>query len=267
MIKLRSPKYEQAEIVLPQNMAQLHISLNGEVCSSNGECFGIQRNILDLLGSDPEDLTMAEYSNHFGLTASAYEDLWRTRSLSILTGHDFPIEREIRYLNDWLNPKPNQVIVDLGCSTALYARELKKHTPSVDLIALDFSLPMLEEARKRSLAETTELFLVRANAKKLPFFSEQIDAIACGGTLNEFSDSRKVLYESRRVLKTGGLFFLMHLLTAETWYGKALQLSAQAGGIQFWSKSKVNELFESTGFKISKQHTEGVVCFTLLEAI
>lgn len=266
MIKLRSPKYEQAELILPQNMAQLNVSLNGELCSSNGECFQIQKNILDLLGKEPDGLTMAEYSNHFGITASAYEDLWRTKSLSILTGHDFPIEREIRYLNDWLDPKPNHLILDLGCSTALYARELKKKNASIDVVALDFSTPMLEEARKRALADETEVFLVRANAKKLPFFNEQLDAIACGGTLNELSDPRKVLYECRRSLKDEGKFFLMHLLVAETWYGKALQLSAQAGGIQFWTKPKVNELFESSGFKISKQHTEGIVCFTLLEA-
>lgn len=266
MLKIRSPKNEQAEIPVPPNAADLRVPYNGELCSSKGDCFPVKRNIIDMLQDTPKKLTAAENSNHFGLTAAVYEDLWRTRSLSILTGHDFPIEREARYLVDWIEPKANEKIIDLGCSTALYARLLKKACRSADLVALDFSEPMLVEARKRIEADQLDIYLLRADARQLPFFAGDIDAIVCGGTLNEFSESRKVLYEARRILKDGGRFFLMHLLEAETWYGKLLQSSAKAGGITFWSLKSVNELFESCGFTIKKQHREGIVCFTLLEA-
>jgi SAM-dependent methyltransferase len=264
MIKIRSPRYEQSEITLPQNVAQLNVAFNGELCSSNGESFEIKRNIIDLLKKDPEKLSPAEYSNFLSITASVYEDVWRTKSLGLITGHDFPIEREMRYLYDWVEPKPNQLIVDLGCSTALYARKLKAYQSASDVIALDFSIPMLEEARKRADADNCELYLVRADARKQPFFSEQVDAIVCGGTLNEFSEVRKVLFECKRVLKPNGRFFLMHLLEAETWWGKGLQLTAKGGGVQFHSKSEINELFEEAGFQLLKQHTEGIVCFSLL---
>lgn len=266
MIRIRSPKFEQAEIPVPANVAQLAMPYNGEVCSTKGECFPIKKNIIDLLGEEPKNMSPAEYSNHFGLTASSYEDLWRKRSLSILTGNEFPLEREMTYLLDWMEPKANQVIIDLGCSSALYAREIKKKQAACDVVALDFSKPMLKEAYNRAKNDELEVYLLRADARKLPFFAEDVDGIVCGGTLNEFSDPRKVLYECRRVLKKGSRFFLMHLLEAESWYGKVLQASAKAGGIKFWSRSKVNELFESAGFEIKNQHREGIVCFTLLEA-
>lgn len=264
MIKIRSPRYEQSEISLPQNVAQLNITFNGELCASNGESFQIKRNIIDLLKEDPEKLSAAEYSNFLSITASVYEDVWRTKSLGLLTGNDFPLEREMQYLYDWIDPKPNELIVDLGCSTALYARKLKAHQSSSDVIALDFSIPMLEEARKRAEADGVEIYLIRADARKQPFFSEQVDAIVCGGTLNEFSEARKVLYECRRVLKPKGRFFLMHLLEAETWWGKGLQLTAKGGGIHFHTKNEVNTLFSDAGFKVIRQHTEGIVCFSLL---
>jgi len=63
------------------------------------------------------------------------------------------------------------------------------------------------------------------NARTQPFFSEQVDAIVCGGTLKWFSEVRKVLYECKRVLKPDGRYFLMHLLEAETWWGKGLQIT------------------------------------------
>lgn len=267
MIKIRSPRYEQSEISLPQNVAQLNVAFNGELCASNGESFQIKRNIIDLLKENPENLSPAEYSNFLSVTASVYEDVWRTRSLGLITGNDFPIEREMQYLFDWVAPKPNELIVDLGCSTALYARKLKDQQSAADIIALDFSIPMLEEARKRASAENIELYLIRADARKQPFFSEQVDAIVCGGTLNEFSELRKVLYECKRVLKPNGRFFLMHLLEAETWWGKGLQLTAKGGGVQFHSKNEINELFEEAGFTLLRQHTEGIVCFSLLTTV
>jgi SAM-dependent methyltransferase len=245
-------------------VAQLNVAFNGELCSSNGEIFQIKKNILDLLKENPSNLSPAEYSNFLSVTASVYEDVWRTRSLGLITGNDFPIEREMQYLYDWVAPKPNELIVDLGCSTALYARKLKEHQSAADLIALDFSNPMLEEARKRAEADGAELYLIRADARKQPFFSEQVDAIVCGGTLNEFSEVRKVLYECKRVLKPDGRFFLMHLLEAETWWGKGLQLTAKGGGVSFHAKDEINDLFKEAGFKLLKQHTEGIVCFSLL---
>jgi len=77
-------------------------------------------------------------------------------------------------------------------------------------------------------------------------------------------DPAKALYECRRVLKPGGTFFVMYLLKAETWAGRLLQKSAEVGGIQFWSLSEADALFERCGFEVKRRSTLGIVDFVLL---
>lgn len=78
---------------------------------------------------------------------------------------------------------------------------------------------MLEEARIKAEADETDIFLLRADGRDMPFFSKTFDGIVMGGTLNELSDPTKVLYEANRVLKKEGSFFVMHLIKSDAWYG------------------------------------------------
>lgn len=57
---------------------------------------------------------------------------------------------------------------------------------------------------------------------------------------------------------------MMHLIKSDVWYGRLLQESAALGGIKFWTKDESNELFKQGGFKVDKQITRGIVCFTRL---
>jgi SAM-dependent methyltransferase len=261
----RSPQHEDARIRIPGEVADLKTPFNGSVCSNKGDEYPIKQNIIDLLGEPTAGLSMAEYSNHWSFTAAIYEELWRNRSLSILTGQEFPIEKEQKFLLDWLHPKPGEQILDVGCSTGLYARTIAKAEPESINVALDFSSQMLQEARLKSEADQCKLYLMRADARALPFFAGSFDALVCGGTLNELSDPLKVLYECRRVIKGTGRFFVMHLLRGETWYGRLLQDSAEYGGLKFWTLEESNNLFERTGFEVEKQEQHGIVCFSLLK--
>lgn len=157
-----------------------------------------------------------------------------------------------------------RIILDLGASTALYARALKAAQPKADIVALDFSTQMLEEARIKAEADETDIFLLRADGRDMPFFSKTFDGIVMGGTLNELSDPTKVLYEANRVLKKEGSFFVMHLIKSDAWYGRLLQDSMGLGGIKFWTKDESNDLFKQAGFRVDKQITRGIVCFSRL---
>ena len=263
-ISIRSPKHDRESIEIPLSLKQLQKPMNGTVCSKSGDEYSIQNNILDLLGDIPRDETLAQMSNHWKLTASMYEDLWRVKALSLMTGEDFPIVEEQRLLVDWTNIITNGLYLDAGCSTALYSRGLLKHQSNLNVVALDFSTEMLIEARKRSIFDSVEPYLIRADASNLPFFSESFDGVVCGGTLNEFFDPVKVLYEFKRTLKKDGTLFMMHLLKADSWYGKLLQEPIKLGGIKFWTLDESNELFERAGFIVGKQVVRGIVAFTKL---
>lgn len=264
--EVRSPLYDQESILIPSEVEHLSKPFNGTVCSRKGDEYTIKNNIVDLLPKEQE-YTLAQSTNHWSITASVYEDLWRVRSLSLLTGEEFPVEKEKELLNQWVNPQPGKRYLDVGCSTAMYARALKKEEPESRLVALDFSDAMLEEARLKAEASQTDLLLIRADAREMPFFARTFDGIAMGGTLNELGDELKVLFECRRVLKDDGTFFMMHLIKSETWYGWLFQNSAEWSGLKFWSVEESNELFQRAGFKVEDQFTKGIVCFTKLKPV
>lgn len=264
--EVRSPLYDQESILIPSEVEQLSKPFNGSICSRQGDEYKIENNIVDLLPKERE-YTLAQSTNQWNITASIYEDLWRVRSLSLLTGEQFPIEKEKELLNKWVDPQPGKKYLDVGCSTAMYARALKKAVPESRLVAIDFSEAMLEEARLKAEANQTDILLIRADARELPFFGKFFDGIAMGGTLNELGDELKVLFECRRVLKDGGTMFLMHLIKSETWYGWIFQNSAEWSGLKFWTVEESNDLFRRSGFKVVDQLEKGIVCFTKLKAV
>ena len=264
-LELRSPKDERAGIHVPDEAARLSKPFNGTIVSKEGDEYPISNNIIDLLGEEPEFTSIAQSTNHWKLTAAIYEDIWRKRSLSLLSGEDFPIEKEHELLIDWTAPKEDGWYLDLGCSTALYGRALKAAQKKANIVALDFSSQMLEEARLKAEADETDMYFLRADGRELPFFSGTFDGIVMGGTLNELTEALKVLYEAKRVLKKDGVFFMMHLVKSEAWYGRLLQESASLGGIKFWSVDESNKLFNQAGFEVADQMIKGIVCFTKLQ--
>lgn len=263
-MQFRSPKYEQASVTIPQEAAVLDKPFNGTVCSNKGDEYTINNNIIDFLGDESPAMSWAQSSNHWRITASIYEDIWRKRSLSILTGEEFPIKKEQELLVEWINPQPDGLYLDVGCSTALYGRQVKKTAPDCQLVAMDFSRQMLEEARIKAEADQTGLYLLRADARHMPFFGATFDGLMMGGTLNELTDPLKVMYESRRVLKKDGTFFMMHLVKADAWYARLLQDSVEFSGLKFWTVDESNQLFERSGFSIAEQFSKGIVCFSKL---
>lgn len=263
-LELRSPKYERASITVPEEVVHLQKHFNGTICSNRGDEYNIANNVIDLLNEEPENMSWAQSSNHWKVTAALYEDIWRKRSLSIFTGEDFPTGKERELLVEWLNPRPGKLYLDIGCSTALYGRLVKKVEPECSVVGLDFSKQMLVEARIKSEAEEVDLFLIRADARYLPFFGATFDGLMMGGTLNELTDPLKVLYEARRVVKKDGAFFMMNLIKAEAWYSRLLQDSAGFGGVKFWTTEECNKMFERAGFSIADQFSKGIVCFTKL---
>lgn len=264
-LEFRSPIYEQASITVPEEVSNLKKNFNGTVCSNKGDEYTINNNIIDFQGDNGlEDMTWAQSSNHWKIAAAAYEDIWRKRSLSFLTGEEFPIEKEQELLIEWLNPQPDYLYLDIGCSTALYSRLTKKAQPGCRVVALDFSRQMLEEARLKAEADETDLYFVRADARYMPFYGATFDGLMMGGTLNELSDPLKVLYESRRIIKKEGIFFMMHLIKSDAWYIRLLQDSAEFSGLKFWTIEESNHLFERAGFSVVDQFSKGIVCFSKL---
>tara|TARA_B100000575_G_scaffold70758_1_gene55035 strand:- start:7920 stop:8714 length:795 start_codon:yes stop_codon:yes gene_type:complete len=263
-LELRAPHNKCLSLELPAEAAQLRTPLNGSIYAEDEQPFSIKHNIVQLVENKQSFDTLAQLSNHISVTAQLYEALWRRRSISLLSGEDFSLNEEKKLLLDWTRPSSGETILDVGCSTALYARTLQDFELGTQTVALDLSYPMLKKAREKAVNEKIDLFLLQADARQIPFFNDTFDIVAMGGTLNEVSNAAQVLTEIRRVLRINGRFFIMFLLKSTNWLGRVAQESSSLAGLHFWTYKESKKMFKGAGFTINRIETKGIVAFALL---
>ncbi len=241
--------------------------ITGTACAADGGCYPIRDGILDLLPPSLA-LSMAQRSNLFWPTTALYEQVWRVRSLSLLAGESFPINREIAILNRWLRPERGGLFVDVGTSHGLYARNiahrLRQSAAGGTIVALDISLPMLQRARELVTQKGyATIDLVRARGQALPVADGSVDGVVNGGTFNEMGQQARALAEVRRVLKPGGCFVCMSLLAGKTAAGRTMQRALHgSSGLLFPTIAETNTLYRDAGLTITDQERYGVVLFT-----
>jgi len=95
-------------------------------------------------------------------------------------------------------------ILDLACGSGDVTTMLQKAVPKAQVVGLDFSRPLLTQAKGRGLTELAE-----ADALMLPFSDGSFDAVTIAFGLRNFSDRIAGLKEIARILKPGGVFGLL----------------------------------------------------------
>lgn len=235
---------------------------SGAARSTSGERYEVRGGYLDLLGRRTGADSAANLSNMLPGAGSAYEPFWRVRSLSLLTGEDFPNKREVEIISGMASVERGGLFLDLGCSTGLYTREVARalgHTG--DVIGVDISPSMLKEAAKRARALGISPSFVRADAKTLPFADSSFSGVLCGGSLNEFGDPARALRETRRILAPGGRLAIMGILHATTHNGRRLQRLLATGGVHFFDKDEITSMLDHAGLDPNPVETFGPVFF------
>ncbi len=261
----------------PLSLTETRMQRRGEIvtgtaCAGDGGCYPIRDGILDLL---PEsiDLSAAQRSNLFRPTAAFYEQVWRVRSLSLLTGEAFTVGREMAIINRWLRPERGGLFIDVGTSHGLYARNiahrLRQSGATGTVIALDIAMPMLTRARDLVEAKGyTTIDLVRGRGQALPVADGSVDGVVNGGTFNEMGQQADALAEVRRVLKPDGCFVCMSLLAGKTSAGRTVQRALAASSrVLFPTVDETNALYRGAGLAVTDQQRYGGVLFTRAVAI
>lgn len=93
-------------------------------------------------------------------------------------------------------------VLDLASGTGDIALAIKQSYPSVDVVAGDFSLGMLEVGRERPGG--LDLRWIACDAMNLPFADASFDAVCFAFLLRNVDDIDVALSEIHRVLKPGG---------------------------------------------------------------
>jgi ubiquinone/menaquinone biosynthesis C-methylase UbiE len=229
---------------------------------ATGETYSVKNGYLDLLKGRLGGDNVANLTNFLPGAGRGYEPLWRVRSLDLLTGEDFPNERELEIIAEKAGLGRGGLFLDLGCSAGLYTRNLANSLGDAgDVVGIDISPSMLGEAARRSRKAGATPSFVRADAASLPFADASFSGAVCGGTLNELGDPERILGETRRVLPPGGRLAIMGILRARTPNGRLLQRFLSTGGIRFFAPEEVQGMLDAAGFAPDQITTHGAVFF------
>jgi SAM-dependent methyltransferase len=229
---------------------------------ATGKTYLIKNGCLDLLGRRTGADSIANLTNFLPGAGPLYEPLWRSHSLTLLTGEPFPNERELGIITDLVRVERGGRYLDLGCSAGLYTRSLAARLgDSGDVVGIDISPSMLGEAARRARKLGVTSSFARANAENLPFADASFAGAVCGGSLNEFGDPARTLRERSRVLEPSGRVAIMGILKAQTPRGRRLQRFLSTGGVRFFEPEEVLSLLDHVGLEPDPLQTYNVVFF------
>jgi len=109
---------------------------------------------------------------------------------------------------------PGSRTLDVCCGTGDLALELKRAVgPEGEVVALDFSAPMLAIARQKTAKAGLAIEYVQGNALDLPFEDGRFDAATVGFGVRNVADLEVGLRELRRVLRNGGRLGILEITT------------------------------------------------------
>lgn len=137
--------------------------------------------------------------------ARSWERYVRPAVDAVLTRGQLDRDSEYVAMRSMLGAPPGPVI-DLGCGPGLFLKRLVRDLPDVNVVGVDISRPMIEEA----MAQFRELQLaadfVRAEAPPLPFLPASLGGVLASGMVHFVSDLDGLLLEVRRALRPSGRF-------------------------------------------------------------
>ena len=143
-----------------------------------------------------------------------YYDLFSRIYDLIIRLHSRDIEGSLRtFITEKANLSEAERALDLCTGTGSVAAELARQVGENGLVVgLDFSWGMLEKAKEKAKRlKLDQLYIVQANASKLPFKKSSFHGVTCSHAFYELQgDERtRAIDEVTRVLIDGGRFCLM----------------------------------------------------------
>ena len=122
------------------------------------------------------------------------------------------LEKEVEYVYREL--KGSQRILDVGCGIG----QVEQMLQNLNIVGLDISEEMLQEARKRS----NKTFVI-GNAESLDFNNNQFDAVFYIATLEFLDDYPRAVQEAYRVTKPNGKILVMMLNPESDYFKEHMQ--------------------------------------------
>ncbi|MBX5477316.1 MAG: methyltransferase domain-containing protein [Clostridia bacterium] len=121
---------------------------------------------------------------------------------------------DLALLVEWLEPRPDWIVLDVATGGGHTARALSPHAGLV--IAADLTREMLDAARRHlDGAGCRNILYVVADAEDLPFLDGTFHAVTCRIAPHHFPNPDRFAAEAGRVLRPGGRFLLIDNVAPE----------------------------------------------------
>lgn len=144
-------------------------------------------------------------------------DRWFTTPIGCLVR-----KYEAELILNLLSPKQGEIVLDAGCGTGIFTRDILSSGSKV--VGLDLSLPMLRRAELK--LKEYPFRIVLADMLRLPFPEEFFDKVVSVTALEFIEDGKAVIDELFRVTKKGGCVVVATLNSLSPW---ALRRRVEAG--------------------------------------
>jgi len=113
--------------------------------------------------------------NYYNLISNSYNELHKEEQL-----------KKIRIIKDNLKLKKQDLLLDVGCGTGIFAEEF-----NCIKIGVDPAINLLNQGKNA--------FYIQASAENLPFKDNSFDTVISITAIHNFKDIRKCLEEIKRV--------------------------------------------------------------------
>ena len=120
---------------------------------------------------------------------------------------------ESELMLDFLKPAPGEMILDAGCGTGVFTRDIISRGSQV--IGLDISFPMLRRAREKSGG--VRFHPIWGDLSTLPFREESFDKVVSVTALEFIAEAKAAVAELFRVARRGGVVVMATLNSRSPW--------------------------------------------------
>lgn len=160
-------------------------------------------------------------------------------------------------------------MLDVPVGTAVFTWQKYQNMKNADIICLDYSEDMLEQAQARfAKAELSGIKTMQGDVGNLPFADETFDIVLSMNGFHAFPDKDKAFLETNRVLKQGGLFISTFYIKGKSKITDWLihKVFAKKGWFTppFETEHSLRKRLEKM-YTIKEFHVEGSMVFFLAE--
>ena len=148
-----------------------------------------------------------------------------------------------------------QKILDIGCGGGKNISRFLHALPEAKVYGIDYSSESVRKSTKLNARAIKEgrSEIIEGNVTAMPYADETFDVISAFETIYFWQPIETSFKEVRRVLKTGGRFFIICEMDNSK-IGQ--QWASRVNGMKTYSLEQLKTLLEESGFKVSGTNTK-----------